>query len=214
MQTESFAASTIPLTKRIHRGWIIEVVVGALVFLVYDWCRDHVIGTGTSALRNAKQIVAAEQFLGLYHERAVQQAFLSADWFIAFWNIYYGTIHFVVPVIALVVLYRKFPTRYVRWRNTFVFMLAISVIAFWLYPLMPPRLMPARYGFVDTAAHFFKCTCHSTPTAIRARPRYASSATCSRRCRACMSGGRPGRCSRCGRSCAAGGFECCSRSTR
>jgi PAP2 superfamily len=155
MQTESFAASTIPLTKRIHRGWIIEVVVGALVFLVYDWCRDHVIGTGTSALRNAKQIVAAEQFLGLYHERAVQQAFLSADWFIAFWNIYYGTIHFVVPVIALVVLYRKFPTRYVRWRNTFVFMLAISVIAFWLYPLMPPRLMPARYGFVDTAAHFF-----------------------------------------------------------
>ena len=38
----------------------------------------------------------------------------------AFWNIYYGTIHFVIPVVALVWLYRKAPVRYVRWRNTIV----------------------------------------------------------------------------------------------
>jgi hypothetical protein len=29
-------------------------------------------------------------------------------------------------------------------------MLGIALIGFWVYPLMPPRLMPARYGFVDT----------------------------------------------------------------
>jgi len=72
-----------------------------------------------------------------------------------FWNIYYGTIHFVIPVVALVWLYRKAPARYVRWRNTLVLMLGISILGFWWYPLMPPRLMPAHFGFVDTAAHYF-----------------------------------------------------------
>ena len=45
----------------------------------------------------------------------------------AFWNIWYGTIHFVMPVVALVWLYRKAPARYVRWRNTLVLMLGISL---------------------------------------------------------------------------------------
>jgi membrane-associated phospholipid phosphatase len=34
-------------------------------------------------------------------------------------------------------------------------MLALSLLGFWAYPLMPPRLMPSHYGFVDTAAAFF-----------------------------------------------------------
>jgi PAP2 superfamily len=129
--------------------------VGAAIYLLYDWLRDQVVGTSAAALRHAHEVVDAERFLGIYHERAIQQAFLSADWFMSFWNIYYGTIHFVMPVVALVWLYRKAPVRYVRWRNTIVFMLAISLVSFWLYPLMPPRLMPARYGFVDAAAHYF-----------------------------------------------------------
>jgi hypothetical protein len=43
----------------------------------------------------------------------------------------------------------------VRWRNTLVLMWAIAVLTFLVYPLMPPRLMPARYGYVDTAAEYF-----------------------------------------------------------
>jgi hypothetical protein len=144
-----------PLTKRIRFGWVIEILAGAAIFFVYDWFRDRAVGTTAAAFRNAKQIVSAERFIGLYHERAIQQAFLSADWFIAFWNIFYGTVHFVVPVVVLVVLYRAAPQRYVPWRNTMIFMLGFGLLGFWLYPLMPPRLMPARYGFVDTAAEFF-----------------------------------------------------------
>ncbi len=134
---------------------MIELGIGAAIYLLYDWLRDQAVGTSAAALRNARQIVDAEKFLGLYHERTVQQAFVSVDWFMAFWNIYYGTIHFVMPVITLVWLYRKAPVRYVRWRNTIVSMLAISLVVFWAYPLMPPRLMPAGSGFVDTAARFF-----------------------------------------------------------
>jgi hypothetical protein len=60
-----------------------------------------------------------------------------------------------MPVVALVGMYRKAPARYVRWRNTLLLMLVLATIIFWAYPLMPPRLMPARFGFVDTAAAFF-----------------------------------------------------------
>jgi len=134
---------------------MLEVVVGAAVYFLYDWLRDKTTGTSAAAYRHALQIVDAEKFLGLYHEYSIQQAFLRADWFMAFWNIYYGTIHFVMPVVALVWLYRKAPVRYVRWRNTIIFMLAISIVVFWCYPLMPPRLMPGRFGFVDAAADFF-----------------------------------------------------------
>jgi len=144
-----------PLTKRIRRGWVIEILVGVAVYLLYDWLRDQVVGSGAAAFTHAQQVVDVERYFGIYQEHALQQLFVSADWFMAFWNIWYGTIHFVMPVVALVVLYRKMPARYVRWRNTLLCMLGIALVGFWLYPLMPPRLMPSSYGFVDGAARYF-----------------------------------------------------------
>jgi hypothetical protein len=144
-----------PISRRIRRGWILEILAGAVIFLVYDQLRDKVAGVSADAYRHAQQVVDAEKFLGLYHEHSLQHAFIHVDWFMAFWNIWYGTIHFVMPVVVLVWLYRKMPVRYVRWRNTLVLMLGLSLVAFWAYPLMPPRLMPAHYGFTDTAAAFF-----------------------------------------------------------
>jgi hypothetical protein len=126
-----------------------------VIYEVYDTLRDKVAGPTEAAFRHAQQIVSAERTLGLYWERDIQRAFLHIDWFIAFWNIFYGTIHFVMPVVALILLYRKMPARYVRWRNTLVLMFGIAILSFWAWPLMPPRIMPAHYGFVDTAAHYF-----------------------------------------------------------
>jgi PAP2 superfamily len=155
VDAERVAEQAGPASQRIRRGWILELLAGVGIYLVYDWFRDQTTGTSAAAYGNALQIVDAEKFLGLYHEYSIQQAFLHLDWFMAFWNIWYGTIHFVMPVVALVWLYRKAPARYVRWRNTLVFMLGISIVVFWWYPLMPPRLMPEHFGFVDAAADFF-----------------------------------------------------------
>lgn len=145
-----------PWTKRIRFGWLLEIAfVGAAYFLVYDRLRDEVMGTSAAALRNAKRIVDVQRFLGLYQEHRIQQTFLDWSLFISFWNVYYGTIHFVMPVVALVAMYRLAPARYVRWRNTLLFMLGFGLLGFWLYPLTPPRLMPASYDFVDTTAEYF-----------------------------------------------------------
>jgi len=144
-----------PASKRIRGGWVLEALGIAAAYFLYDWGRDQLQGSGAVALRHARSVVHWERVLGLYQEHRIQQWFLGADWFFAFWNVYYGTIHFVAPVAALIWLYRRAPVRYVRWRNTLLLMLAIGLLCFWVYPLMPPRLMSPRYGFVDTAASFF-----------------------------------------------------------
>lgn len=144
-----------PLSRRVRFGWVAEVAVGLVIYFSYDTLRTAAAGTSRAAYQHARQIIDAERFLHIYWERDIQHAFLNVDWFIAFWNIYYGTIHFVMPVVVLVWLYLRAPARYVRWRNTLAIMFALAVLGFWLYPLAPPRVMPSRYGFVDTAAEYY-----------------------------------------------------------
>ena len=149
------ATGRTPLSQRVRFGWLAELAVAVVIYEGYDTLRSRVAGSTHVAFVHAKQIISAERFLHLYWERDVQRAFLHVDWFIAFWNIYYGTIHFVMPVVVLVWLYLKAPERYVRWRNTLGLMFGLAVLGFWLYPLMPPRVMPPKYGFVDTAAEYY-----------------------------------------------------------
>ena len=150
------AASPVrPISKRWRYGWIGETIVLIVLYRLYDLGREKAVGTTREAFANARDIISAEKTLGIYWERPVQQAFLNADWFIAFWNIYYGTVHFVLPVVTLVWLYRRAPARYVRWRNTLLLMWVVAVLTFFAYPLMPPRLMPTRFDFVDTAAEYY-----------------------------------------------------------
>ncbi len=137
-----------------HR-WVLETAIGIGLYLLYDELRSQAAGSGRIALRHAHDVIALERALGLYHEHRIQQAFIDWPAFISTWNIYYGTVHFVMPVVALVTMWRRAPQRYVRWRNILLLMLIIGLIGFWTYPLMPPRLMPTRFGFVDTAAQFF-----------------------------------------------------------
>jgi membrane-associated phospholipid phosphatase len=146
----------VPRTKRIRFGWLIELVGFVAVYQLYDWLRTQATGSFSTALAHAKDIVAAEKFLGIYWEHGIQHAFLNVDWFMAFWNIYYGTIHFVMPAVALVWMYRKVPVRYLRWRNTLIIMFGLACVVFAVYPLNPPRLMPSsQYHFVDTSAKYY-----------------------------------------------------------
>jgi hypothetical protein len=144
-----------PRTKRIRWGWLLEIVLVFAVYYLYDWLRDKVQGPTHLAFEHAKQLVRIERLMGLYQEHAIQHALLRYHPFISFENIWYGSIHFVMPVVVLVWLYRKAPARYTRWRNVLFVVFGLGLLGFWLYPVMPPRLMPAHYDFVDTAWKYF-----------------------------------------------------------
>ena len=125
----------------------------AIALLLYSAIRNTQGSAAVSAqhaFNNAKQIIRWEEWLRIYNEEAVQDAFLDATRFIQFWNVYYGTAHFVVTAGALIWLFRRQPWRYALWRNTLAWTTALALIGFALYPLMPPRLLPASYSYVDT----------------------------------------------------------------
>ena len=140
-------------TARQGLRWWKEVGLILAFYAVYSVVRNtqgSAVVSEARALRNALHIIRWEKFFGLYHEEAVQQHFLGWNGFIEFWNLFYGTFHFFVTIFALVFLFRRFPVRYRRWRNTLAATTALALIGFATYPLMPPRLLPASYGFVDT----------------------------------------------------------------
>jgi membrane-associated phospholipid phosphatase len=153
-----------PWSKRARGGFVLEAAAVWGLYQFYGRVRNAVAGSAEDAFRNAKQIIGWQEWLGIYHERTIQEWFLPYRWFVGFWNIWYGTVHMFEPVVTLVALYHFDPKRYVRWRNTFLWMLALALVGFWVYPLMPPRLLPSSLGFVDTGLTYFtvgKPTPHS-----------------------------------------------------
>ena len=132
--------------------WWREVAYIVGFYAVYSVIRNT--GAATNSVReafaNARQVIGLERRLGAYVEEAVQDLFLPWERFVAFWNVFYGTAHFVVTVGVLVWLFRRQPDRYPLWRNTLAATTGLALVGFALYPLMPPRLLPASYGYVDT----------------------------------------------------------------
>jgi hypothetical protein len=128
------------------------VYVG-LFYAVYSAVRNtqgSATVSATHAFHNALRVIRLERFFGLYHEQQIQHAFLGEHGFLRFWDVFYGTAHFAVTVVALVLMFRVMKARYPLWRNTLACTTALALIGFALFPLMPPRLLPTHYGFVDT----------------------------------------------------------------
>ncbi|MFP5319794.1 MAG: phosphatase PAP2 family protein [Acidimicrobiia bacterium] len=133
--------------------WWRELVYILAFYFVYSAVRNTQGSAAVSAahaMGNALEIIRWEEMLGIYWEQSIQQAFLGNRLFIGFWNVFYGSFHFVVTAGALIMLFRRFPDRYRRWRNTLALTTALALIGFAAYPLMPPRLLPGSYGYVDT----------------------------------------------------------------
>jgi hypothetical protein len=127
-----------------------ELVLVAVFLAVYEEIRWHMVQAGGAAASHALSVVSAERALGLFHERAVQAVFTPWDSVTDAFNTYYGGTHFLVPAAILAWLLLRHPERYARARTALAVMTAVAFIGFWLYPVAPPRLLPASFGFVDT----------------------------------------------------------------
>lgn len=139
----------LPAAPRLR--WWREVLYILAFYSVYSFIRNEGVATDSvaEARRNALEVIDLERRLGTFREESVQDWFLRWPDFVKFWNVFYGTAHFVVTVVALVYLFRRMSTRYPLWRNTLACTTGLALIGFAFYPLMPPRLLPS-YGFVDT----------------------------------------------------------------
>jgi hypothetical protein len=135
--------------------WWIEIVAVLTYYFVYSYVRNaDVANHESSARRNALELIGWQKDLGINHELAIHKWALHYEPLIVTANYFYGSLHFVVTIGVAVFLFRSFPDDYPRWRNTLAIATAIALIGFRFWPLMPPRLLPRSYGFIDTLARY------------------------------------------------------------
>jgi hypothetical protein len=137
-----------------HIYWWAEVLAVLAFYFIYSTIRNSTEGDPIDAFNNARDIIQLERWLGMYHEEALQDWALHFKPLIIACNYFYGSLHFVVTIGAAVFLFRKFSNDYPLYRNALGIATGLALIGFALYPLMPPRLMPPSYGFVDTLAKY------------------------------------------------------------
>lgn len=136
-----------------RRRWWREILIIAVFYAVYSAIRD-VRGSRpvsvAQAFHNAKRVIGFERTLGVFHEAQLQHALLHDRLLIQLLDDWYGSTHFIVTAGALALMFLAFPDRYRLWRDTLAVATGLALIGFAFFPLMPPRLLPAGYGFTDT----------------------------------------------------------------
>jgi hypothetical protein len=106
-------------------------------------------GGRAAAEHHGEQILAVERFLHLDVEHWVNHSVVRVPFLRDFFDFYYQSFHFGVPLTILAVLYVRRPADH-RWaRSALGFATLLALAGFWLYPLAPPRLMPGL-GVIDT----------------------------------------------------------------
>ena len=129
----------------------------ALAFLFYFLVRGSVVQRDAEALRNAVNIIDLERTLGFFWEPALNEAVLNYGALIQLFNAIYFWLDF--PLIVAIALWLYFFGRrhqYTVVRDSLLASGAIALIVYHLFPVTPPRLMPAEYGFafVDTLERY------------------------------------------------------------
>lgn len=184
--------------------WWKELIFVGLFYEIYSLVRNQFGSSGSAAhdqvsriavihaYGHAKDIITLEKRIGSFFEPHVQHWYLSLPWhgIIRFWNIYYASLHFVITIGALVLLYRKTPHRYRLWRNVFAATTGLALVGFAAFILMPPRLLSdasvygachpsyalscQHYGFIDTLAKYGGLWSFGSGTMAAVSNQYAS----------------------------------------
>ncbi|HEX4831880.1 MAG TPA: phosphatase PAP2 family protein [Trebonia sp.] len=127
-----------------------EALLVAAFAVIYEEIGKHMVQAGAAASAHALLIVDAERALGLFREQGVQAAIIKSDNVTDTFNAYYGGTHFLIPALVLAWLFLWHPAHYARARTALAVSTAVAFVCFWVYPVAPPRLLPARFGIIDT----------------------------------------------------------------
>jgi hypothetical protein len=132
--------------------WWLEILMALAFYGVYTGIRNLNDAHKSEALRHALDLMSLQRTLGINHEATIQGWVINARPVIIAANYYYGSLHFIVTAGVMIYLYRRWTNDYPRWRNTLAVATGLALIGFAFFPLLPPRLLPHSYGFVDTLA--------------------------------------------------------------
>ncbi len=146
----------LPFMRRVltRPNLLLELLLIRVTYAAYQKVRLAATGGTTTGGRSTAEahgheIHDIEKFLHIDIEHWVNHTVVKIGWLRDFFDFYYTSFHFVVPLTVLGVLYWRRPVDY-RWaRASLGFATLLALVGFWLYPLAPPRLMPGL-GIIDT----------------------------------------------------------------
>jgi len=134
--------------------WWLELLMVGAFYGLYSAIRNSTEGATATAFTNARYLIRLERSLGIYHEELMQRWALNVQPLVVTMNYFYGSFHLILTALVGIWLFRKHTDDYPLWRNTLLVTTAGALVGFIAWPLMPPRLLPASYGFVDTLAQY------------------------------------------------------------
>ncbi|MGP9021043.1 bifunctional glycosyltransferase 87/phosphatase PAP2 family protein [Streptomyces sp. BR1] len=141
----------LPFWRRVlsRPNLLMELLVIRVGYSAYSHIRLAASAGRETAQAHGRTVVSIERALHIDIEHWANHSIQHAKWLLSFFNFYYETFHFIVPLTILGVLYVRRPADY-RWaRSALGFATLLGLVGFWLFPLAPPRLMPGM-GFIDT----------------------------------------------------------------
>jgi hypothetical protein len=128
-----------------------ELIVVLVLVKVYDQVRRLEVAQARPALHNARDVLAIERWLHLDLELAGNRWLIGHHTLLLVASWWYQLAHLTVTLAVLGWCYLRRPDAYRGARNALVLTNVVGLVVFYLYPVMPPRLLPGA-GYVDAVA--------------------------------------------------------------
>jgi membrane-associated phospholipid phosphatase len=139
-----------------------ELVVVLVLVRVYDLVRAQAAVRAEPARRNGEGLLSAEHLLRLDWEAAANRWLTGHHGLSRAAAYWYQFAHLSVTLSVLAICYLVRPALYRPARNALVGTNVVGMAVFFLYPVMPPRLLPG-HDFVDSVAGAGFGTTHGGP---------------------------------------------------
>ena len=124
--------------------WWAEAIALFVAYQVFESARAHIHPHATPAMRNGRWLEDLEGWTWTLHEARLNAFVFTHKTLAQGMNIYYGTIHFIIPPLVLIWLWRRHPEQYRRLRNALAALTIVGLAFFIATPLAPPRFVPAQ----------------------------------------------------------------------
>ncbi|MFE6037575.1 phosphatase PAP2 family protein [Streptomyces sp. NPDC056452] len=138
-----------------HRPrWWTELPLIAVVYGLYSAGRLLVRGDVSTAVDHGLAILDLEKALHLNAEHPLNRLLTANPALGIPADFAYASLHYLVTPAVLIWMFRRRSAAYRAARTWLMTSTLLGLIGFTLMPTCPPRLLDARYGFVDTMAQY------------------------------------------------------------
>lgn len=129
-----------------------EGLLVGIAFLAYFAVRGAVIDRPQTAYFNALDIIDLQRMWGFFWEPHMQEWILDNLFLVQAANIIYFWLHFPLIIVFGIILYFSQRRKYTLMRDAFLISGALALIVYALYPVAPPRELPALAARFDPDA--------------------------------------------------------------